>query len=95
MNAWFNALNTTFYCSFFHLISQQSVFSNHFEVLVKELPNYRDLSKNLSLALINSHPAMDYPRAYLPNMLEVGGLHLLEQSKLQVPTVGSDGILCL
>ncbi|KAH8419631.1 hypothetical protein KR222_011178 [Zaprionus bogoriensis] len=72
--------------NFFHLISQQSIFSNHFELLVHELPNYRDLSKNLSLALINSHPAMDYPRAYLPNMLEVGGLHLLEPSQLQVPT---------
>ncbi|EDW18920.1 UDP-glucosyltransferase 2 [Drosophila mojavensis] len=71
--------------NFFHLISQQSVYSNHFELLVRELPNYRDLSKNLSLALINSHPAMDYPRAYLPNMLEVGGLHLLEPQELQVP----------
>ncbi|EDV97593.1 UDP-glucosyltransferase 2 [Drosophila grimshawi] len=71
--------------NFFHLISQQSVYSNHFELLVRELPNYRDLSKNLSLALINSHPALDYPRAYLPNMLEVGGLHLLEPQQLQVP----------
>ncbi|KAH8372073.1 hypothetical protein KR093_009985 [Drosophila rubida] len=71
--------------NFFHLISQQSVYSNHFELLVQELPNYRDLSKNLSLALINSHPAMDYPRAYLPNMLEVGGLHLLEPIELIVP----------
>ncbi|XP_062137522.1 UDP-glucosyltransferase 2 [Drosophila sulfurigaster albostrigata] len=71
--------------NFFHLISQQSVYSNHFELLVQELPNYRDLSKNLSLALINSHPAMDYPRAYLPNMLEVGGLHLLEPTELTVP----------
>ncbi|EDW69911.1 UDP-glucosyltransferase 2 isoform X1 [Drosophila virilis] len=71
--------------NFFHLISQQSVYSSHFEVLVNELPNYRDLSKNLSLALINSHPAMDYPRAYLPNMLEVGGLHLRDPQQLQVP----------
>lgn len=52
-----------------------------------ELPNYRELSKNLSLALINSHPALDYPRAYLPNMLEVGGLHLLEPTDLEVPNV--------
>lgn len=71
--------------NFFHLISQQSVYSNHFELLVHELPNYRDLSKNLSLALINSHPSLDYPRAYLPNMLEVGGLHLLEPTELKVP----------
>ncbi|KAM8708079.1 hypothetical protein ACLKA7_015106 [Drosophila subpalustris] len=71
--------------NFFHLISQQSVYSNHFELLVHQLPNYRELSKNLSLALINSHPALDYPRAYLPNMLEIGGLHLLEPTELKVP----------
>lgn len=35
---------------------------------------------------------MDYPHAYLPNMLEVGGLHLLEPSQLQVPTVSRDGV---
>ncbi|KAH8332258.1 hypothetical protein KR074_012023 [Drosophila pseudoananassae] len=74
-----NSLMSTFErltYNFFHLISQQSVYTNHFELLVKELPLYRDLTKNLSLALINSHPGLHYSRAYLPNMVEVGGLHL-------------------
>ncbi|EDW79138.2 uncharacterized protein Dwil_GK12526 [Drosophila willistoni] len=71
--------------NFFHLISQQSVYTKHFEPLVKELPQYRELTKNLSLALINSHPGLHYPRAYLPNMLEIGGLHLLQEKDLQIP----------
>lgn len=75
------------FCSFFHLISQQSVYTNHFELLVKELPLYRDLTKNLSLALINSHPGLHYSRAYLPNMVEVGGLHLNTADKLFLPKV--------
>lgn len=85
-----NSLMSTFErltYNFFHLISQQSVYANHFELLVKELPLYRDLTKNLSLALINSHPGLHYPRAYLPNMVEVGGLHLTHPHELQLPNV--------
>ncbi|XP_034655139.1 UDP-glucuronosyltransferase [Drosophila subobscura] len=84
-----NSLMSTFErltYNFFHLISQQTVYSKHFELLVQELPQYRDLTKNLSLALINSHPGLSYPRAYLPNMLEVGGLHLTQhKEQLQLP----------
>ncbi|KAH8373303.1 hypothetical protein KR009_000358 [Drosophila setifemur] len=83
-----NSLMSTFErltYNFFHLISQQSVYTNHFELLVKELPHYRDLTKNLSLALINSHPGLHYPRAYLPNMVEVGGLHLSDPSEFHFP----------
>ncbi|XP_016967244.1 UDP-glucosyltransferase 2 [Drosophila biarmipes] len=83
-----NSLMSTFErltYNFFHLISQQSVYTNHFELLVKELPLYRDLTKNLSLALINSHPGLHYPRAYLPNMVEVGGLHLSHSNIPQLP----------
>ncbi|KAH8242387.1 hypothetical protein KR032_004214, partial [Drosophila birchii] len=83
-----NSLMSTFErltYNFFHLISQQSVYTNHFELLVKELPLYRDLTKNLSLALINSHPGLHYPRAYLPNMVEVGGLHLTPSNGFQLP----------
>ncbi|XP_017041496.1 UDP-glucosyltransferase 2 [Drosophila ficusphila] len=83
-----NSLMSTFErltYNFFHLISQQSVYTNHFEMLVKELPLYKDLTKNLSLALINSHPGLHYSRAYLPNMVEVGGLHLSPSNELQLP----------
>ncbi|KAH8328313.1 hypothetical protein KR067_007984 [Drosophila pandora] len=83
-----NSLMSTFErltYNFFHLISQQSVYTNHFELLVKELPLYRDLTKNLSLALINSHPGLHYSRAYLPNMVEVGGLHLTNANELILP----------
>ncbi|KAI8041230.1 hypothetical protein M5D96_005484 [Drosophila gunungcola] len=90
MNTWqrvLNSLMSTFErltYNFFHLISQQSVYTNHFELLVKELPLYRDLTKNLSLALINSHPGLHYPRAYLPNMVEIGGLHLSDPNEQQL-----------
>ncbi|XP_075162038.1 UDP-glycosyltransferase family 316 member A1 [Haematobia irritans] len=69
--------------SFFHMISQQAVYTKHFEPLCQvaswceDLPDHRDLTENLSLALINSHPVLQYPRSFLPNMLTIAGVHLL------------------
>lgn len=34
------------------------------------------LSKNVSLVLLNNHFSINYPRPYVPNMIEVGGLHI-------------------
>ncbi|KAM7358902.1 UDP-glycosyltransferase family 316 member A1 [Cochliomyia hominivorax] len=78
--------------SFFHMISQQAVYTKHFEPLCQlaswcqELPHHKQLTENLSLALINSHPVLQYPRAFLPNMLNIAGLHLKTSEKeLQLP----------
>ncbi|XP_013108424.2 UDP-glycosyltransferase UGT5 [Stomoxys calcitrans] len=78
--------------SFFHMISQQAVYTKHFEPLCQvapwcnELPDHRDLTENLSLALINSHPVLQYPRSYLPNMLTVAGVHLAtDGQELKLP----------
>uniref|UniRef100_W8AWJ8 2-hydroxyacylsphingosine 1-beta-galactosyltransferase n=2 Tax=Ceratitis capitata TaxID=7213 RepID=W8AWJ8_CERCA len=71
--------------NFFYLISQEAVYTKHFHALCQlantTLPHHRDLTKNLSLVLINSHPVLQYPRAYLPNMLEIAGAHLHDQQK--------------
>lgn len=80
--------------SFFHMISQQAVYAKHFEPLCQlakwcmELPHHKELTENLSLALINTHPVLQYPRAFLPNMLSVAGVHLkTSQRELQLPNV--------
>lgn len=69
--------------NFFHMISQQVVYEKHFEALTEErneiLPHHRDLTHNISLVLLNSHPVIQYPRAFLPNVIEVGGVHLRDE----------------
>lgn len=74
------------------MISQEAVYTKHFHALCQlantTLPHHRDLTKNLSLVLINSHPIVQYPRAYLPNMLEIAGAHLRgAQKQIELPTV--------
>lgn len=66
--------------NFFHMIAHQAVYEKHFEALAEErhevLPHHRDLTHNISLVLLNSHPVVQYPRSFLPNVIEVGGAHL-------------------
>ncbi|KAH8406761.1 hypothetical protein KR222_010009, partial [Zaprionus bogoriensis] len=35
-----------------------------------------ELTKNFSLVLLNQHFSLSFPRPYVPNMIEVGGLHI-------------------
>ncbi|KAF2350890.1 UDP-glucuronosyl/UDP-glucosyltransferase [Trinorchestia longiramus] len=39
-------------------------------------PSPQELLANMSGVLINSHPAIDYPRQFPPSFLEVGGFHI-------------------
>ncbi|XP_065368887.1 UDP-glucosyltransferase 2-like [Calliphora vicina] len=49
--------------------------------------NFDQANRNFSLVLLNQHHSMLFPRPYLPNMIEVAGLHIderLEQLPLNV-----------
>ena len=39
-------------------------------------PCLNTLKKDVSLVLLNSHFTLNYPRPYVPNMIEVGGMHI-------------------
>ncbi|XP_005180523.2 UDP-glucosyltransferase 2 [Musca domestica] len=100
MTLWQRSVNTLMVMfekltySFFHMISQQVVYTKHFEPLCQNspwcntLPDHKDLIQNLSLALINTHPVLQYPRAFLPNMLTIAGVHLKNDNdnELVLPT---------
>ena len=47
-------------------------------------PSPRNLLGNLSGMLINSHPAIDYPRLLPPSFLEIGGFHIAGPKPLPV-----------
>lgn len=103
MTLWQRSVNTLMVMfekltySFFHMISQQVVYTKHFEPLCQNspwcntLPDHKDLIQNLSLALINTHSVLQYPRAFLPNMLTIAGVHLINDNdnELVLPTVSN------
>ena len=58
--------------------------SYHINSLLPGTPSPRILLGNLSGMLINSHPAIDYPRLLPPTFLEVGGFHIARPKPLPV-----------
>lgn len=62
-----------------YIPSQETVYKRYFENLLpkrEKLPDLINLIHNVSLVLINSHPALNYPRPYVPNMIQIGGVHV-------------------
>ncbi|XP_073825818.1 UDP-glycosyltransferase family 301 member D1 [Musca autumnalis] len=55
----------------------QKMAERHFGPHIRgPLPNVRDLEKNISLMLINSHRSTDLPRPSMPGLINVGGAHI-------------------
>ncbi|KAL3266720.1 hypothetical protein HHI36_010881 [Cryptolaemus montrouzieri] len=57
---------------------QQGILDKYFP----NAPPLRDLKRNASLMLLNSHFSIESPRPYVPNMIQVGGFHLQDSKKL-------------
>lgn len=61
-----------------YLPAQEMVYKRFFEPLLpgRSLPPLIDLIHNVSLVLVNTHPIFQHPRPIVPNMVQVGGLHI-------------------
>ncbi|XP_037960919.1 UDP-glycosyltransferase UGT5-like [Teleopsis dalmanni] len=63
--------------SWFYIPKMQEMAEKHFgKHIAGPLPSLRDLEKNISLMLINSHRSTDLPRPSMPGLLDVGGAHI-------------------
>ncbi|EDV93631.1 UDP-glycosyltransferase UGT5 [Drosophila grimshawi] len=58
-----------------HLPLQVKLYEQYFPHIAKSKP-LMEVSKNFSLMLLNQHFSLSYPRPHVPNMIEVGGLHI-------------------
>ncbi|XP_039753658.1 UDP-glycosyltransferase UGT5-like isoform X1 [Pararge aegeria] len=72
------------YWRFVFLRKQEQLVERYMPYLPKERPSLYKLQQNCSLMLTNSHFTFDSPIALLPNIVEVGGLHLT-RSNLTLP----------
>lgn len=57
-----------------YLPRQQQLLEKYFPD--KDMPSLNQLRRNVSLALLNTHVTLGFPRPYAPNMIEVGGLNI-------------------
>jgi glucuronosyltransferase len=81
MNLWQRILNTLgityqkisrYLC---HLPKQQAILEKYFSDY-GPLPSISQLDSSTSLLLVNSHFSISYPRPLMPNIVQVGGMHL-------------------
>lgn len=63
------------------------------EYFQETLPWIRDVAKNSSLLLINSHPTIGISRPLPPNVVEVGGIHIKKKNPLDKVSIQC-GIYC-
>nr|ACZ97420.2 UGT39A1 [Zygaena filipendulae] len=67
--------------TFWYLPRQQEYARFYFKDLPEPVPSLKELAGNAALVLMNSHFSVDTPLAYLPNFIEIGGIHLQKSNK--------------
>lgn len=61
-----------------HLPAMQKLYQKYFPNAKKTMVEVMD---SFSLVLLGQHFSLSYPRPYMPNMIEVGGLHISHKPK--------------
>ncbi|KAH8363145.1 hypothetical protein KR084_005935, partial [Drosophila pseudotakahashii] len=73
-----------------HAKKQRELYRKYFPGIAKE-KDLSETSQNFALVLVNQHFTLAPPRPYVPNMIEVGGLHV-DQNPKALPTELEDFI---
>ncbi|CAK1556339.1 unnamed protein product [Leptosia nina] len=61
---------------YWYLEKQEEMVKKYIPDLPQPVPSLYDIQRNTSLMLVNSHFSYDVPVSYLPNIIEIGGIHL-------------------
>lgn len=72
MNSFAGILGQFIYYNI-HLRSQNQLMKKYFGT---DFPHLKEILRNTSLELVNHHFSLAFPRPYLPNMIEIGGIHV-------------------
>ncbi|XP_013109135.2 UDP-glycosyltransferase UGT5 [Stomoxys calcitrans] len=62
----------------YYLPRQAAIYRKYFPHLPRDMYEVR---KNAALVLLNTHVSLAYPRPYMPNQIEVGGMHINRHRK--------------
>ncbi|XP_023940209.2 UDP-glycosyltransferase UGT5 [Bicyclus anynana] len=65
-----------FWWKYWYLGKQEELVKKYFPELGDNTPSLYELQRDAALMLINSHFSYDTPSALLPNIVEIGGVHL-------------------
>lgn len=71
--------------NFYHYPAQQALIDKYFGPHLSSedrIPSVRELERKVAIIMINSHVALDHPRPSMPNLVNVGGIHLRKTNPL-------------
>lgn len=77
VNVWYGMVEK-FHKFFIYMPIQLKIYEDIFS---NPKPPLDALRVNVSLVLLNSHFSLNYPKPYVPNMIEVGGMHINSKPK--------------
>ena len=77
-----NTLATNLFVFFIHQWYQPTIRSMVQQRGVSDCPPLVELEKNISIVFTNTHPAINYPRAMPPQIVEIGGIHCRQPNLL-------------
>uniref|UniRef100_A0A1L8E1Y1 Putative udp-glucuronosyl and udp-glucosyl transferase n=1 Tax=Nyssomyia neivai TaxID=330878 RepID=A0A1L8E1Y1_9DIPT len=88
---------------YLYLPAQEALYQRYFTPFQPKdakLPALENLIHNVSAVFVNSHPGFHYPRALMPNVVEIGGIHIQEPKKLpqdvgRMFTLATGGVIVL
>jgi glucuronosyltransferase len=66
----------------FYSIPKQEAVMKQFFNFTESVPSLAELLRKTSLLLVNNHFSLNYPKPLMPNIIEVGGIHLQPPTKL-------------
>lgn len=87
MNFWERMINTILGTSFsllrnhYYLPRQNAIMRKHFNDS-NDLPSLSELERRTSVLFINQHLSTSYPKPLMPNIIQVGGIHVKPPKKL-------------
>lgn len=84
-NAYF-AVYEYFWWRFWFLGENEKLVNKYIPNVPQPAPSLFEMQKNAALFLVNGHFSFDNPTAYLPNIVEIGGVHL-SKSNDKLPSV--------
>jgi glucuronosyltransferase len=65
----------------YNIPQQEAVMRQYFNY-TDDIPPLSEIVRNTSLLLLNNHFSLNYPKPLVPNMIEVGGMHVQPPMKL-------------
>lgn len=87
MNLWERLVNTLYGVylrigqEFYNIPRHEAVMKQFFN-FTEPVPPLTELVRRTSLLLVNNHFSLNYPKPLMPNLIEVGGMHVQPPNKL-------------